>query len=73
MVITLRRAAPGDAAAIAEVFLDSFQATDDFPLAHTDDELRGWVRDAIRTTSSERGTEVQLAWSLAADPVNDSV
>ncbi|MEA2546719.1 MAG: hypothetical protein QOI09_1992 [Chloroflexota bacterium] len=47
--ITVRRAAAADAAAVAEVFLASFRATYDFPLAHTDDEVRGWVRDAIAT------------------------
>jgi GNAT superfamily N-acetyltransferase len=46
-VISLRRAAPGDAAAVAEVFLDSFHATYEFPLAHPDDEVRGWVRDRL--------------------------
>lgn len=43
----LRRATPDDAAAVAEVFLRSFHATYDFPLAHTDDEVRGWVRDRL--------------------------
>jgi GNAT superfamily N-acetyltransferase len=46
-VIELRRAIPEDAAAIAEVFLDSFHATYDFPLAHADDEVRGWIRDRV--------------------------
>jgi GNAT superfamily N-acetyltransferase len=49
-VIKLRRATVDDAAAVAEVFLDSFHATYDFPLAHTDDEVRGWVRDDMVTT-----------------------
>ena len=42
-MITLRRANSDDAPAVAEVFLASFHATYDFPLAHTDDEVRGWV------------------------------
>jgi GNAT superfamily N-acetyltransferase len=46
-VISLRRAGPSDAAAVAEVFLDSFRATYDFPLAHADDEVRAWVRDRL--------------------------
>jgi GNAT superfamily N-acetyltransferase len=46
-VISLRRAASPDAAAVAEVFLDSFHATYAFPLAHTDDDVRGWVRDRL--------------------------
>ena len=49
-MITLRRAAVADAPAIAEVFLSSFHATYDFPLAHTDDEVRGWVRDRLVVT-----------------------
>lgn len=49
-VITLRRAVSGDAPAIAQVFLDAFHATYDFPLAHTDDEVRGWVRDRMVAT-----------------------
>jgi GNAT superfamily N-acetyltransferase len=32
------------------VFLDSFHATYAFPLAHTDDEVRGWVRDRLIPT-----------------------
>jgi GNAT superfamily N-acetyltransferase len=50
LVIALRRAVPGDAPAIATVFLDSFRATYDFPLAHTDDEVRSWVRDDMVAT-----------------------
>jgi GNAT superfamily N-acetyltransferase len=46
-VIELRRGSAGDAAAVAEVFLTSFHATYDFPLAHTDDEVRGWIRDRL--------------------------
>lgn len=47
MTLTVRRAGDDDAAAVASVFLDSFHATYDFPLAHTDDEVRGWVRDRL--------------------------
>ena len=49
-MITLRRAAADDAPAIAEVFLASFHATYEFPLAHTDDEVRGWVRGTLVPT-----------------------
>ena len=45
--ITLRPAAAGDAGAVADVYLTSFHATYDFPLAHTDEEVRGWVRDLV--------------------------
>jgi GNAT superfamily N-acetyltransferase len=46
-VIDIRRAVTADAAAVADVFLDSFHATYDFPLAHSDDEVRGWIRDRL--------------------------
>lgn len=46
-MIELRRAAAKDAPAVAEVFLDSFHATYAFPLAHADDEVRGWIRDGL--------------------------
>ena len=47
MTVELRRATADDAAAVGEVFLDSFHATYAFPLAHTDDEVRGWIRDRL--------------------------
>ena len=47
MTVEVRRATVEDAAAVAAVFLDSFHATYDFPLAHTDDEVRGWIRDRL--------------------------
>jgi len=40
---TIRRAEPEDAGAIAGVYLASFHATYAFPLAHTDEEVRGWI------------------------------
>ena len=49
-MIELRRAVLADSPAVAELFLDSFHATYDFPLAHTDDEVRGWVRDRLIPT-----------------------
>jgi ribosomal protein S18 acetylase RimI-like enzyme len=45
--ITIRQATAVDAAAVADVYLASFKATYDFPLAHTDDQVRGWIRDAL--------------------------
>ena len=45
--ITIRAATPADAAAVADVYLDSFRATYAFPLAHTDAEVRGWVREVL--------------------------
>jgi GNAT superfamily N-acetyltransferase len=46
-MIELRRATSEDASTVADVFLGSFHATYDFPLAHTDEEVRGWVRDRL--------------------------
>lgn len=46
-MIDLRRATVEDAPAVADVFLESFHATYAFPLAHPDDEVRGWVRDRL--------------------------
>ena len=43
----VRRADPSDAAAVADIFLRSFHATYKFPLAHADDEVRGWVRGRL--------------------------
>jgi GNAT superfamily N-acetyltransferase len=48
--IGIRRAGTADASAVAEVFLASFHATYAFPLAHTDDEVRAWVRDDLIAT-----------------------
>ena len=45
---TIRRAADGDAPAIAELLLSSFQAAlPTIQLAHTDDQVRSWVRDVL--------------------------
>lgn len=44
---TLRRATSADAAAVADVYLESFHATYDFPLAHADDEVRDWVAEHL--------------------------
>lgn len=46
-MITLRRADLNDADAVADIFLRSFGATYDFPLAHNDDEVRAWVRTTL--------------------------
>jgi ribosomal protein S18 acetylase RimI-like enzyme len=45
--VELRPADPADALAIAEVFLASFHATYAFPLAHTDEQVRAWIRDEV--------------------------
>jgi ribosomal protein S18 acetylase RimI-like enzyme len=43
----VRRAGPADAPGVADVYLASFAATYDFPLAHTDEQVRDWIRDVV--------------------------
>ena len=45
--IEIRRAGAADATAIADVYLAAFAATYDFPLAHTDEEVRGWLSEHV--------------------------
>ncbi|HEX2755015.1 MAG TPA: GNAT family N-acetyltransferase [Candidatus Limnocylindrales bacterium] len=45
--LVVRRATAADADAIADVYLASFHATYSFPLAHTDDEVRRWIREVV--------------------------
>jgi len=45
--VTIRRAVPPDAPAVADVFLAAFHATYDFALAHTDDECRAWLAEEV--------------------------
>jgi ribosomal protein S18 acetylase RimI-like enzyme len=45
--LEIRRATTADADAVADVYLASFHATYTFPLAHTDDEVRRWIRQAV--------------------------
>jgi GNAT superfamily N-acetyltransferase len=57
--IAIRPAGATDAAAIAEVYLASFNSAYDFPLAHTDDEVRTWILEAVVSAGG--------AW-VAVDP-----
>jgi GNAT superfamily N-acetyltransferase len=50
MTFDIRRAQPDDADAIADVYLASFRATYDFPLVHTDDQVRSWIRNVVLAT-----------------------
>ncbi len=45
--VAIRRATDADAAAVADVYLASFGATYAFPPAHTDDEVRRWIRTTV--------------------------
>jgi ribosomal protein S18 acetylase RimI-like enzyme len=49
-VIELRRATTTDAAEIAELFLASFKATYEFPLAHTDAQVQVWIAEVLLPT-----------------------
>jgi ribosomal protein S18 acetylase RimI-like enzyme len=45
--LEVRRATTVEADAVADVYLASFHATYTFPLAHTDDQVRRWIREAV--------------------------
>lgn len=45
--LDLRRAGPGDAAGIGDVWLTSWRATFDFPPAHPDDDVRRWLTQEL--------------------------
>jgi len=45
--VDIRKATAVDADAVADVYLASFHATYDFPLAHTDDQVRRWIHDVV--------------------------
>ena len=49
--VTIRRSEVADAPRVADLFLASFGARYDFPLAHTPDEVRGWVADDLLPTT----------------------
>jgi GNAT superfamily N-acetyltransferase len=48
--VELRRATAADAAEIAELYLASFKATYDFPLAHSADQVRRWITEILLPT-----------------------
>lgn len=47
----LRRAAPTDASAIADIHLAAFRATYDFGMAHSDEEVRAWIGETLLPTT----------------------
>ena len=49
--VLIRRSEAADAPQVAEVFLASFGGRYDFPLAHTPDEVRGWVAEDLLPTT----------------------
>jgi ribosomal protein S18 acetylase RimI-like enzyme len=45
--VAIRPATAYDAAGVADVYLAAFHATYAFPLAHTDDQVRDWLRGIV--------------------------
>jgi GNAT superfamily N-acetyltransferase len=45
--VVVRRAVANDTDTIAEVFVASFRGLDFVPRIHTDDEIRGWIREEM--------------------------
>lgn len=43
--ISIRKASQADAGGVADVYLAAFAETYEFPLAHTDDEVRAWLAE----------------------------
>ena len=70
--IELRPAGHDDADAIADVYLASFHATYDFPLAHNDQQVREWIAEVLVPTqevwvASARDGSVVALMVLTAD------
>jgi ribosomal protein S18 acetylase RimI-like enzyme len=49
--VLIRRSEAVEAPQVADLFLASFGARYDFPLAHTPDEVRGWVAEDLLPTT----------------------
>ncbi|HYC07079.1 MAG TPA: GNAT family N-acetyltransferase [Candidatus Binatia bacterium] len=58
MAVRMRRAGPADAIDVATVYLASFHARYSFPLAHTDDEVRAWIRSEVESSKETWVAEV---------------
>lgn len=74
-MISVRRATPADSAAVADVYLSSFRAVlPTVRLAHSDDEVRGWVSDWVvprtETWVAVDGDDVVAILSLEPGWVN---
>jgi GNAT superfamily N-acetyltransferase len=70
--VALRSARSDDAGAVADLYLASFRATYDFPLAHSDEQVAEWIRGVVVPThevwvaTASDGAVVGMM-SLAAD------
>jgi ribosomal protein S18 acetylase RimI-like enzyme len=72
--VAIRLATPVDAPGVADVYLAAFHATYAFPLAHTDDQVRDWLRGIVagedRTWVAEAGGRVVGMIVLDADGID---
>jgi len=72
--VAIRPATPTDAAGIADVYLAAFHATYAFPLAHTDDQVRDWLRGIVagedRTWVADAGGRVVGMMVLDEDGID---
>jgi ribosomal protein S18 acetylase RimI-like enzyme len=70
---SVRRGTGHDASAIADVYLASFAATYDFPLAHPDEEVRRWISEVLLVTSevwvATQGGDVVGMMALSDDMI----
>jgi ribosomal protein S18 acetylase RimI-like enzyme len=51
--LDIRRATAADAGGVADVYRASFRATYAFPLAHSDDQVRAWLRIVVDSGATE--------------------
>jgi putative acetyltransferase len=68
--VNVRRARPDEAAAIAEVFIPSFESLSFLPMLHTHDEHREFVRDVVTQDEvwvAEEDGQIAGMASLAED------
>jgi hypothetical protein len=57
--LTLRPARPGDASAVADVFLSArAEAMAYLPSSHSESDIRAWIRDVVLASQ-----EVLYSWS----------
>jgi GNAT superfamily N-acetyltransferase len=73
--VTIRPATASDAEAVADVYLASFNATYDFGLVHTEDEVRAWIRETVVAgggawVATERGGTVVAMMVVAPDDLD---
>jgi len=72
--VAIRPATPTDAAGIADVYLAAFHATYAFPLAHTDDQVRDWLRGIVagedRTWVADAGGRIVGMMVLDEDGID---